>query len=221
MKSIPLLLSLLFITCSSSAQDSLQQPPKIKTTHLFRDVYGNWYDSKGAVETDIVTGKIHKEIKVTQWTTIWAADSSYKIEYRLVKNDPPPPPPPPVDSTALLVRVNHTNPAGEGSFYMRHNGKVTQLVLDKKPTSKKKKTKKKVANWSGYQGPAKVSRTKRGSTVRYSDYTIMVVYDGSYNDLNYNRGFLVLQDGKKIRIPVRVSIYGDVQFNINGKWVSF
>lgn len=214
-------LLLLLIVCSASAQDTSQQPPKIKTTHLFRDVYGNWYDSKGAVETDIVTGKIHKEIKVTQWTTLWAADSTYKIEYRLVKNDPPPPPPP-VDSTGVMVLVNHSNPTRNDTLNM---------VIRKKPAVKKKSPKKTAFGWSGYQGPPEVRprkkvsgkalKTYKGSSTRYSDYTIMVVYDGSYNNLNYNRGFLVLQDGKKIRIPVRVSIYGDVQFNINGKWVSF
>ncbi len=203
-------LLLLLIVCSASAQDTSQQPPKIKTSHLFRDVYGNWYDSRGAVETDIVTGKIHKEIKVTQWTTMWAADSSYKIEYRLVKNEPPPPPPA-VDSTSYSVRISQSNPAGGGYFYMRHNGKVTRLVLDKKPAAKKRKRKPTVVR----------TTTKKANTVRYSDYTVMAVFDGTYNDLNYNRGFLVLQDGKKIRIPVRVSIYGDVQFNINGKWVTF
>lgn len=63
----PLILFLLLST-AALGQDST-------TTKIFRDVYGNWYDSKGVVETVV----IKKPAQQTELETVFGLAYSYKL----------------------------------------------------------------------------------------------------------------------------------------------
>lgn len=168
-------------------KDTVRQP--IILTKLVKDVYGNWYDTKGVMETELVQ-PMAKTVNAS-WEVV-SPDSSYKIIYQRVEIVKPKPVPPP-------VRI----------YWERSSDSSARVVYKKAPIKKPAYKKKK--------RPVTVKAPREKTTLRGgTDLYMYISYSLEENGLTYDRAYLNA-DFMTTKAVVR-RVNKTLEVLINNKW---
>lgn len=189
-----LLIILLLLPVLAVAGDTTQ--PK-SITKIFKDVYGNWVDTRGIVETDLVyPSRIPPTANA--WTIV-SSDSTYQYEFRRV----PIVKPKPIVFTEATGKTYEITLADVKVVYNPPG--TVKSVPPRKPIRKPIRTVKPVVT---------SERLPNG----YIDFFLYIYSDVESNNVRENRAFLVIPGQRNFRLPSK-KVGTNTWVLINNQWI--